>query len=177
MKKYVTEYYCDLCGSKFEREADLTRLAVPTLYTYDDTEGKPCRPYVMSESHDFCQDCLCKVVVLESAGFQSSRLKPLTPSKESSETPAEDGSEEDTGKDTYIVTLATSGEWGVPVSADSVEEALEKAQKKVQCAVAEARRLGKPAISEGDPIFVENKKGDIVWRKDADKKASGSQHN
>lgn len=176
MKKYVTEYYCDLCGRKFECAADLTRLGVPVVYTHDDTEGKPCRPYVTSESHDLCQDCLCKVVVLESAGFQSSRLKLLTLSKDSPETPAEDGSEEDTDKDTYIVMLATSGEWDVSVSADSVEEALGKAQEKVRDAAAEAC-LGELVISEGDPIFVENKKGDIVWREDADKKASGSQHN
>lgn len=75
----------------------------------------------------------------------------------------------------YIVTLKISGEWDVPVAADSVKEALSKAQSKVRDVAAEAC-FGEPQFS-GYPIFVENKNGDIVWRKDADEEHSDSQHN
>lgn len=69
MKKEITEYYCDLCKKKIEYD-DLCSVSVPVCYP----SGRVC-----PELHDFCLNCLQKVVVCDSDGEE---LKLRTPAEE-----------------------------------------------------------------------------------------------
>lgn len=75
MKREITEYYCDLCGEKIDgNDSILFDTAVLTYYDCDDTEGRPCNPYIKVTYYDLCPNCLLKITLVKGQ-FQSAKLK------------------------------------------------------------------------------------------------------
>lgn len=69
MKKKITLYICDVCKREVESE-ELHSLTLPVMFHTDQTEGKPCDPYLSTEKMDICSDCLQKAVTIHGAGAQ-----------------------------------------------------------------------------------------------------------
>jgi hypothetical protein len=56
MKKEIT--YCDVC----EKEAKITTKLVSVIFTTDQTEGRSCQPYLVTDRIDICKDCDKKIL-------------------------------------------------------------------------------------------------------------------
>ena len=58
MRTTVEVIKCDLCGS----EADCISVNYPVVFTSDQTEGRPCKPYVSQQKIDVCHKCKGKIL-------------------------------------------------------------------------------------------------------------------
>ena len=61
---------------------------------------------------------------------------------------------------TYYVTYKVEAQFVAPVDADSIEEAMKKAQGRFADA-----DFGEAADIDGEPIIVEDENGDYLWEK------------
>lgn len=68
MKKKITLYICDVCKQEV-KEKDLSSLTLPVKFSTDQTEGRPCKPYISLEKMDICKDCLDKAVTIHGTGL------------------------------------------------------------------------------------------------------------
>jgi len=66
MKKTIEKVYCDIC----EAEAECIHNKFTVYFTTDQTEGRPCKPYLSIETLDVCKDCLEKAITIEASGAQ-----------------------------------------------------------------------------------------------------------
>lgn len=57
---------CDICGV----ESDCKTISYPVLFVTEQTEGKPCVPYISQEKIDVCPDCMCKIIKVTAYGAQ-----------------------------------------------------------------------------------------------------------
>lgn len=68
-----TIYFCDMCRTEFTAD-ELKSYPVMVKQYCDNTEGRPCTPYVSSQKMDLCMCCadaICNVDV----GFRGSEPK------------------------------------------------------------------------------------------------------
>lgn len=66
MKKTIETVYCDICKT----EAECITGKFPVRFLTDQTEGRPCKPYLSFKSIDVCNNCLDKILTLEATGAQ-----------------------------------------------------------------------------------------------------------
>lgn len=67
MKKTTVQYFCDVC----RREVDhLTEVKYPVIFHTEQTEGKPCSPYISYNKIEFCTECYGKAMRLHGEGAQ-----------------------------------------------------------------------------------------------------------
>lgn len=78
MKKKVTLYICDVCKKEVE-EKDLHSTALPVLFHNEQTEGRPCKPYVSIEKMDICTNCLNKAVTIHGEGVGGNNTYEIKP--------------------------------------------------------------------------------------------------
>lgn len=78
MKKKITLYICDVCKKEVE-EKDLRSLSLPVMFHSDQTEGKPCSPYISIEKMDICKECLNKAVTIHGMGAQGVNTYKIKP--------------------------------------------------------------------------------------------------
>ena len=57
---------CDICG----REVPCLRVDYPVVFTSEQTEGRPCKPYVQQTSLDLCPDCAAMSLRVNAYGAQ-----------------------------------------------------------------------------------------------------------
>jgi hypothetical protein len=67
MKKVSEIFICDVCNKE---EVKMQTISYPVLFTTDQTEGKPRKPYISQEKLDLCSSCLDKIVKLQGSGAQ-----------------------------------------------------------------------------------------------------------
>lgn len=56
--KTVTTFHCDVCKAIMPTQ---TTLKIQTIFTTEQTEGKPCAPYLTHKDLDLCELCLTKI--------------------------------------------------------------------------------------------------------------------
>lgn len=49
-------HYCDLCGTEI-KSSMVEKIETNVLFTTEQTEGRPCKPYITKCSIDFCSKC------------------------------------------------------------------------------------------------------------------------
>lgn len=69
MKKEITIYTCDICKSEIPKDT-LTVVTYPVRFITEQTEGRPCEPYISPTKLDLCPHCLRKVIKIEACGAQ-----------------------------------------------------------------------------------------------------------
>ena len=47
MKQTITKTFCDIC----ENEMPVTTVPYPVIFTTEQTEGRPCKPYISVKKH------------------------------------------------------------------------------------------------------------------------------
>ena len=58
MKKIIEKVYCDICNEKAT-----THKALQVIFTTEQTEGRPCKPYLnFPKELDLCDNCLGKIM-------------------------------------------------------------------------------------------------------------------
>lgn len=66
--KHPDTFKCDLCGTEHE-EKDIAHVKMPVLFTTEQNEGKPVKPYVSEDcTLDLCASCLDRALTIEATG-------------------------------------------------------------------------------------------------------------
>lgn len=66
MKTTIEITKCDICKS----ESNCQNITYPVLFLSDQTEGRPCKPYISLQKIDVCEMCLKDVVRISGYGCQ-----------------------------------------------------------------------------------------------------------
>ena len=69
MRKTIEVVKCDVCGISNEA-TEIMQVKYPVIFTTDQTEGRPTKPYVSMELIDLCDSCAKAVLKLEGQGAQ-----------------------------------------------------------------------------------------------------------
>ncbi len=75
MKKTIEVTSCDIC----KMEKPVVAINYPVIFTTDQTEGRPCKPYISQEKIDVCEACKSRILTIEGYGAQGCntfRIKP-----------------------------------------------------------------------------------------------------
>lgn len=67
MRKKVEIVKCDICGKEDE---SCKTINYPVMFFSDQTEGRPCKPYISQETIDVCDNCIRKIVKVKGYGAQ-----------------------------------------------------------------------------------------------------------
>lgn len=68
MKREGAIITCDLCGTE-HKEKDITHVKMPVLFTTEQNEGKPVKPYLSTDyTLDLCASCLDRALTIEASG-------------------------------------------------------------------------------------------------------------
>jgi len=72
VEEVITKIYrCDLCQIELEEEGQLMQgLSFPVLFTTEQTEGRPVKPYITRDTFDLCEQCLDEAVTITGSGAQ-----------------------------------------------------------------------------------------------------------
>jgi hypothetical protein len=54
----ITAHTCDLC----REPAKWLQQRIPVIFTNKQTEGRPCKPHLTSDTLDLCEKCLQRIV-------------------------------------------------------------------------------------------------------------------
>jgi hypothetical protein len=81
MKKTITQTYCDIC----KKETPITTITYPVFFTTDQTEGRPCKPYISNENIDMCEECKRAALMIEAIGAQGVNEYSILRKKENDE--------------------------------------------------------------------------------------------
>ncbi len=63
--KHPDTYVCDLCGKELSASMSIT---VPVKWTTEQNEGRSCKPYIVADALDLCDECLERVTAIEASG-------------------------------------------------------------------------------------------------------------
>ena len=66
MKQTTTKTFCDIC----KKEASITIVKYPVVFTTDQTEGRPCKPYISYLCIDMCEECEDAALMITAVGAQ-----------------------------------------------------------------------------------------------------------
>jgi hypothetical protein len=64
--KTISIYVCDLCKNEFNDK--LNTISMPVIFHTEQTEGRPCEPYLTTKKVELCQKCIDKTVILHGSG-------------------------------------------------------------------------------------------------------------
>lgn len=67
MKKVSEIFICDVCKKE---DAKMQSINYPVLFTTEQTEGRPVKPYISQQKIDVCEECLSKIIKLQGNGAQ-----------------------------------------------------------------------------------------------------------
>ncbi len=54
----ITTHKCDLCGGGNPN----LKQRIPVVFTTEQTEGRPCKPHLTTETLDVCNACMDRIV-------------------------------------------------------------------------------------------------------------------
>lgn len=63
--RHPDTFRCDVCGVEIDEAHSVT---VPVKWTTEQTEGRPCTPYIEEKTLDLCDECFEKAVTIEARG-------------------------------------------------------------------------------------------------------------
>ena len=66
MKQTITKTFCDIC----ENEMPVTTVPYPVIFTTEQTEGRPCKPYISVRNIDMCEECKTAALMITAVGAQ-----------------------------------------------------------------------------------------------------------
>lgn len=87
-KEVNISYKCDVCKSVFTEEEYNEGKKIshfdqfPVIFRSDQTEGRPCEPYISLEKIDLCRSCALKSVNLIGYGASGCNTYVMAKSKE-----------------------------------------------------------------------------------------------
>lgn len=67
MRKIIELCSCDVCKKETDK---VTEVKYPVIFHTEQTEGKPCSPYISYDKIDLCDDCADRVLLLDGWGGQ-----------------------------------------------------------------------------------------------------------
>lgn len=67
----ITTIICDICKAESE---NCKAVSYPVIFHTDQTEGRPCEPYISSEKIDICEECAKNVLKLRGYGCQGENI-------------------------------------------------------------------------------------------------------
>ena len=81
MKRTITQTYCDIC----KKELPITSVTYPVFFVTEQTEGRPCKPYISNVNIDMCEKCKRAALMIKAIGAQGVNQYTILRKKENDE--------------------------------------------------------------------------------------------
>ena len=81
MKQTITKTFCDIC----ENEMPVTTVPYPVIFTTEQTEGRPYKPYISNVNIDMCEKCKRAALMIKAIGAQGVNEYTILRKKENDE--------------------------------------------------------------------------------------------
>lgn len=65
--KHPDTFRCDLCGTEMGHN-EVFQAKLPVIFTTEQNEGRPSKPYVQMEQLDLCRECLDRYIAVAASG-------------------------------------------------------------------------------------------------------------